>query len=190
MKKFSKKTVVAVVFTLASSLTACEETLQIKNGKIPSEYTPFVQQFLGEYHGQINLRPTNLVASLEADNRLVLQSQSDLLAPVCRSKIGNLTKIIYKEGKNNSINVTEAFFDFDPNLCGNQIAASKIHFFISKQEPVTLDILLLDHLEWGWRCDGMNSPKPYPPFYNPPYPNQTCWQEQYGVYQQGRFIHD
>lgn len=180
MKKFSQKTLLAVVFSLTFTLTACEETLKIQNGKIPAEYVPFAQKFLGEYHGQIEFRPTSLIISLEEDNRLVLQSPNDLLAPVCRSKIGNLTQLIYKEGKNHSIKITEAIFDFDPHLCGNQIAAQQIHFFVSKQKPVTLDILLLDHREWDWRCDNMTVP----------FPNQNCRYEEYGVYQQGRFIHN
>lgn len=190
MKSFPRMRYFILVCSLSLGLSACKQTLEIKNGVIPVEFLPFVQKFLGSYHGQIELRSTGLIATLEDNNHLTLKSSDDIIALVCRSKIGNLTQLTYQEDRKKTIEVTDAFFDFDPNLCGNQILANQLHFIVTKQSPVTLDLIFLDHVEWGWRCQGMSNPLPYPRLYPPTYPNDSCWEEQYGIHQMGRLVHE
>jgi hypothetical protein len=184
MKKFSNYAHIVLALAALTALSACNQTLEIKDGTIPEEFVPYVQKYLGNYHGQIEHRPSGLNISLES-NRLVMKSTDDMIAPACASRIGNLKKITYKEEKDKSITITDAYFDFDPNLCGNDIAGRELHFTAAKKEPLTLDMTLLDHREWGWRCNGNLGRGPFP---QPGYPGDRCWQEYYGIYQTGRFV--
>lgn len=188
---FKKVPFAALLLGLTAALSGCKQTVEIENGVIPDEFLSYTEKFLGKYSGQMELRSAGISLHLEEGNRLVVTSADDLIATACHSKVGNLTKLIYRE-KDHQILIKEAFFDFDPNYCGNQIEGKQLHVKVRRQSPLTLDLTILDHYEFGWICDGQPFPYPgYPGSYLPPtYPTGRCWEEQYGVYQTGRLIHD
>lgn len=172
----------ALCIGLAIAATACDQTVKITDGNLPNELLPYIQPALGTYLGQTEHRATGLVMSLEG-NHLTLKSTDDIIDPTCKSTIGNLLKLTYKENKDKTIQITEALFDFDPNLCGNEVAAKSISFSTVKNNPLTLDMLYLDHFEWRWQCGNGN----YPP---PGHPGSQCWQQQVAIYHTGRFVHN
>lgn len=190
VRRLKKNLSAVIILSSLVGLTACKQNLDIQNGVVPAAFVPFAEKFIGSYHGQMELESADLTLSLEEGNRLVLRSSKDFLAPVCRSKVGHLTRVTYEETQDKTVRVTDAFFNFDPNYCGNQIDAKQIHLMVSQHQPLTVDVILLDHWEYGWRCEGMSGPMPYPRYYQPWYPTDRCWEEEYGVYRQGRFIHD
>jgi hypothetical protein len=184
MKKMSRFVTFALAWTFPLIFAACNQTLEIKDGMIPEEFLPHVQKILGSYQGQVERRSTGLIASLEG-NRLVLKSTDDIISPACQSQIGHLKKVTYKEEKDKTVTITEARFAFDPNLCGNDIIGRELHFVTAKKNPLTWDMTLLDHREWGWVCSGTIGHYPYP---QPTYPGDRCWQETYNIFMTGRFV--
>jgi hypothetical protein len=183
-KSFGSFILLFILFVLGTALTGCEQTVQLKDGLIPEEMIPHLQPALGNYRGQVERRTIGLTASLQ-DKHLVLQSSDDLIAPACDSKIGNLKQFSYKENKDKTIQITEAVFDFDPNLCGNDVLGRKLTFSMTGSSPISMNLSFLDHFEYRWRCDGGIV---YPP--GTAYPPGNCWQERIAFYNTGRFVHE
>ena len=156
----------ALILALAS-IVACKKELVIDDGRIPAEYLPMVQEYLGTYSGktdrsvmsrgdkgtlQISLVGDRLKISFEGTN-----GDTDILNNDCNSLIGNLLSLRGKV-KNDEIKLTDATLEFYPNRCRRMIRGRDIKIFVRKKHGVIrLDTAILlfvtykhdDHGSWG-----------------------------------------
>ena len=175
--KLWKYLLVAVAFTL----TACDEKIETKDGNIPTEYLPYVQEFLGHYRGQFN-RVAN-EAHLELNGQaLKLQFQQDLINNVCESRVGKLLNFSYSK-KDDKITVTGAQFAFDANLCSTDVEGTVLYVTF---KDGGINLSLLERVEYDRHCRPPYYPSPAPPY--GPGPGFECRVEPHARYLNGRLL--
>jgi hypothetical protein len=163
---------------LVFSLTACKQTIEFKNGEVPSEFIPQLQRVLGKYHGQMNQHSMDLRVSL-AGNRLVIKVSDDLIDSSCKSRVGNLLKVSYEQSEDQSVRITDAVFELDPNLCNEQIRGRKLYFRLEDAKPIIWSVKYLSHTQFSDQCGSLGN-LPYDG-----YPH--CAWHQVEVYERGYF---
>ncbi|OQW49276.1 MAG: hypothetical protein A4S09_12230 [Proteobacteria bacterium SG_bin7] len=130
--KMVKLASVAIAATLA--VTGCKE-IQIKDGRIPSEYLAVAAQYMGNYKGQFNGVPSEISLWLEGD---VVKAKytdahgNDILDPQCESQIGNL-KSITVSGEQKSPQLDVANFAFDPGKCSGSVLGRMLVLMFEKK---------------------------------------------------------
>lgn len=178
-----KKLPLLALALLSLSFVACDKTIETPNGEIPSEYAAQVQQYMGSFHGQLEMQENDLSFSMDG-NKVVLSSRKDLLQPICQSKIGAMKNFSYAEDKG-AIQVTSAEFDFNANLCStNFYANSMTIYFVDKN---VFEVSMLEKYDRRQVCDGggvITNPPPAPPTPIPP----SCRTEYSPVYWHGKFL--
>lgn len=164
---------------LGLGLSACDSELEIKDGRIPAEFLPVAQLYVGNYRGQVERQAMNATLALDGD-KLTLTTAEDLVGSACESKIGNLQKILYRE-RDKQIQITEAIFELDPNLCGNNVEGRAVTLtFLEDKTARTFDLRYLDHQETQWDCSG---------YYDDPWRySPACRRVWVKVYTTGRFV--
>lgn len=193
--KFMKFLALAAVISLAG----CDSKLDIVNGEIPANFLGHVQSLLGQWNGQFDRKAVTVSLALEG-NRLVWNTNNDMISPACRSRVGNLKKVSYKE-KDGKVEITGAEFFFDANLCLPRPAGDTI--YVDFEGGTTMQVSLRDYTDVRTICG--NPPYyPYPPrsvaavtdtvshhgyphdpYY--PHPGYGCRTEYFDYYLTGRF---
>jgi hypothetical protein len=154
-----KKLQLALGMTLGCLVAMGCKEVKISNGKIPDEQIHrFLKPYEGSFVGTVKTKSlttasegfqTKLLFSIdERDHKVMVKSESDLVADGCNSKIGNLKSIEF-HGDGNSGDLYYAVFDFDPGACarkvqgreavfyfGNMISESDVTFFITKEHKI------------------------------------------------------
>ncbi|NUM88358.1 MAG: hypothetical protein HUU37_04055 [Bdellovibrionales bacterium] len=177
-----------LVLAAALLLAACDSTLDIVNGEVPANFLGNVQGLLGTWNGQFNQRALQVTISLDG-NRLVWSSNDDMIAPACRSHVGNLKRVTYRE-KDGKVEVTGAEFFFDANLCLTRPMGDAL--YVDFENATAMQIAIRDRMESRIVCGS----QPFPTFpghggiYDPypPYPGYGCRTEHFYSYLVGRFL--
>lgn len=173
-----------LTFTMVTALvgfSACDQSVQLSDGRLPQELIPYAQVLVGNYAGQVDRKPITLTIGLETDGKLRLSFSEDIVASSCGSQIGNLKEITYG-GSANSPNLTSAMFEFDPGQCLGEILGNEILIKVKMTEgqPIQLNLQLLDHYETQQRC-GWD-----PPTGKGGAPTQNCRYETYPWHVRGK----
>ncbi|HEY8271168.1 MAG TPA: hypothetical protein VIG33_09800, partial [Pseudobdellovibrionaceae bacterium] len=95
------------------TLTACK-TIDINEGRVPSEYLAQAKQLAGTYKGSFNGVAGDLVISFNGDKPVVKYHNShgdDILNNNCHSSFGDLLQVTVKNERKNP-SVSRALFDF------------------------------------------------------------------------------
>ncbi len=130
--------------------TACEE-VDIVDGRIPAEYLEQARSIEGEYSGMMERQAVTLNLRLDGD-RLVLNSDRDLIGEGCESVIGDLTKVRVDQEDGNTV-VEGAKFDFDANMCAFNIEGRSLDFRIRNRNGVTeFNASILAYRDWREEC--------------------------------------
>lgn len=163
---------------LALALLGCEDKTEVKNGELPPEFIPHVQEFLGTYQGKVERRATDLEVKMEG-NRVVVTSTNDVLNSVCESSFGDLKEIFHKQ-KDGALIVTGVVFDFNPNLCSDHVIGRQMNLTFDQKEAGIVYLSYLDHYEEYERCDVVGGTPTSPPVHQ-------CTREYRAYWGSGRF---
>lgn len=125
------KTLVKILLgsAICLSIVSCRY-VKITNGRIPAAYLNQVKQIEGVYVGRMDSQSVTLKVQLEGDY-LRVTAHPDILGSNCQSRIGNLKEVMVK-GREPNYEVTDAYFDFDPNFCSANILGRSLAFGIKK----------------------------------------------------------
>jgi hypothetical protein len=168
------------LFTIAGC-----KTVDIKDGRVPSQYLSQAKKLEGSYRGEFNGVPGSLVISFNG-NKPVLEYHNsrgdDLLNNHCHSTFGDLLKVTLK-GDNKNPSVSSALFNFDAAAChlmvhGREIALS----FKQTNSGMRVDLTLLQDIRERQVCNWYPGAPPHVP------PSQQCTWQQEPFYLYGRFV--
>jgi hypothetical protein len=183
--KYFPKVSLSLFILLTSSLTlsACNQTIEIRNGEIPNEFLPHIQRILGNYHGQMSLRDMDLRVALDG-NVLKLLPSDDLVGPRCQSVVGDLLRVSYKQDtdkKDKEIRIQDAVFAIDPNLCSDRVEGRELHFTLISSFPILWKVQMVDRYDEYRDCQR----------------NRPLYSEEPGcpwtgvvMYKTGKFVHE
>lgn len=122
----------------ALTLTACDDTLKIEDGRVPQQFLPYARELVGEYRGTVEGRANVITFRLDGD-RFVANARHDLVMDSCNSIIGNLKEVSYSgKESDNSVKITTAKFDFNPNNCFSIQGKELVISGIEKKEGHTV----------------------------------------------------
>jgi hypothetical protein len=128
---------------MALSLTACDKSVEIKNGELPAELVPYAQELTGTYEGKFNGVPNALTVTL-VGNRLSATPAADLIGSTCASSLGDLTRVSYSAKNKETVRLTNASFAFNAGACGAAVEGRELEARgVKSRAGVKLEISLL-----------------------------------------------
>ncbi|MGZ3742566.1 MAG: hypothetical protein ACXWRE_08120 [Pseudobdellovibrionaceae bacterium] len=165
-------------------ITACK-TVDIKDGRVPSQYLSEAQKLAGTYKGSFNRVPGNLTISFQGDKPVVAYHNShgdDILNNNCHSSFGNLLQVTVKEAHHTPY-ISNADFDFDAGDCSLMVSGRDISLdFKQTDQGITVNLSLLMEIRQHQVCSWAPGNPPNIP------PTQNCTLQQDPVYLGGHFV--
>jgi hypothetical protein len=161
------------------------KTIDIKDGRIPSQYLSQAKKLAGVYKGEFN----GVAGELEIafyGNKPVLTYRNnrgdDLLNNNCHSVFGNLRKVTVRN-ENKKPEVRNAEFDFNAGACSLIVVGREISLsFKDTDKGLRVNLTLLKELRQREVCSWNPGNPPNVP------PSQNCHWEQDPTYLYGRFV--
>ncbi len=175
------------ILTSILALTAIAgcKTVDIKDGRVPSQYLSQAKKLEGTYRGEFNGVAGSLVISFNGNKPNVRYHNShgdDLLNNNCNSSFGDLLKVSIK-GNSKNPQVTGALFDFDAANCSIMVRGREISFgFKQTNRGMRVDLSLLQDVRLREVCALDPGAPPQIP------PSQRCTWQQEPTYLYGSFI--
>lgn len=137
----------------ALSLSACDKSVELKNGQLPAELVPYAQTLAGTYEGHFNGVPNTLNVVLE-DDHLSLVPGADLIGSTCASSIGNATRVDVSERNKDVVGISNVTFSFDPGACVSTAEGRRLEVQVAAahddQARINVRLLLGYHMEWRY----------------------------------------
>jgi hypothetical protein len=152
------KTIVKIFLgsVICLSIVSCR-SVKITNGRIPATYLSQVKLIEGVYEGRMDSQFVKLNVQLEGDYLRVTASP-DILGSDCKSRIGDLKEVMVK-GREPNYEVTDAYFDFDPNYCSANILGRNLAFSIKKSgATIKLSASILERMNPRRVCNPICMP--------------------------------
>jgi hypothetical protein len=167
------------ILFLSAFVVACDEKIETPNGEVPENMLQLAKSYEGTFIGQVERQANEMKIEFQG-NKPVLTLAEDMVAPACRSSIGQLLSVTVSK-KDDQMKLESAQFAFDPNLCGNEFEGRRLYLYF--KDGNTFDTSILDRVEYRTECE-IGTPPQYP---NPTPPGYNCRREAYAIYLSGRF---
>ena len=156
MKSLSRALCLLAVF-----VAGCNQTIEIKDGRIPSELLPAARAWVGAYAGTVSETPIELTLSLQGDLAALAAGSDSTGQSDCQSKTGKLLRLVFQEDKGtHTTTVASLEFEFDPGKCWNSIDGRTLTLSAKYRKGS------LHHLEYVIAKDRLPhscAPGPFPP---------------------------
>ena len=157
MKSLSRALCLLAVF-----VAGCNQTIEIKDGRVPSELLPAARAWVGSYAGAVSETPIELSLSLQGDQPTLTANADFTGRAECHSKAGKLLRLIFREDKQtHSTTVAGLEFELDPGECWNSIDGRKLR--LSADYSPNGSLHHLSYLITKDRLPHNCAPGPFPP---------------------------
>lgn len=131
----------ALFFSTLLCLSACK-SVDIQDGKVPSEYLAQMKKYEGIYHGSFESNASQIEIRFKNDIPEVIYTDEfghEILDEKCHSHIGQLKKLTVYDEDNNTFN-SQAVFAFDPGSC-TDVKGRELTLELKDEKKFTVEIL-------------------------------------------------
>ncbi|WP_413288566.1 hypothetical protein [Bdellovibrio sp. HCB337] len=170
---------------LALAFVAGCKTVDIKDGRVPTQYLSHAKKLAGTYKGEFNGVPGTLTIAFNGNKPVVTyqnRNGTDILNNNCHSQIGDLLQVTVKNEKKKP-EVSNAVFDFEAMGCALLVRGRDISLsFKETDKGLRVSLTLLKDVYQREVCRVIPGNPPHVP------PSHQCTWQQDPIYLYGRFV--